>query len=286
MDSLDALLKASGLLLPLLWKEGLARKAHKRSGKRIQYVAWHEGHSGLLNPRLRKLRMHFSDERSPVNSESVELPRANVAQIFVWNSGTEDLSSSDFFPDSPVFLDLIGGEIVGHRVLYQTDDLLRSGSSQTQRPQENPVQLGSSQIVTLQVAHWPPGAGLVVELRYRTGSPRVPKLRVGGPIRGLKERSYIGTLWRIDLNKAPELRAQLTATRCILWASGIGFLLAVATLASHIHVWPSTGAAYWVALLTAVVLEWILVVWNEKRVQLTKKVCRSLAYWLDIKSTT
>ena len=284
MDSLDALLKASGLLLPLLWKEGLARRAHRRSGKRIQYVAWHDGHSGLLNPRLRKLRMHFPDEGRL--AENLDRPRANIAQIFLWNSGTEDLSSSDFFPDNPVFLDLIGGEIVGHRILYQTDDLLRSGTSQIQRPQENPVQLGSSQVVGMQFAHWPPGAGLVVELRYRTRSPRVPKLRVGGPIRGLKERSYIGTLWRIDLNKAPELSAQLAATHCILWVSGIGFVIAVAALASHIHVWPTTEAAYWVALLTAVAFEWILVVWNEKRVQLTKKVCRSLAYWLDIKQTT
>jgi len=286
MDSLDALLKVSGLLLPLLWKEGVDRIARRRSGKRIQYVAWHEGQAGLLNPRLQKLKAFLSRRMGRAKVGDAVSQGLRTTQIFLWNSGTEDLSSEDFFPGKPVFLDLSGGEIVSHRILLQTDDLVRIGSSQSHRAQEHELQPRSTQVVVMEFEHWPPGAGLVVEVRYRPTLAIVPRFHIGGPVRGLRERTYIGTLWRVDLSRGSSLRSDLLATRVILWVSAVGFIAVVGALLAHIHAWPITSFNYWAALVTAISLEWILVVWNEKRIQLTKKVCRSLAYWLDIQPTT
>lgn len=284
MDSLDALLKASGLLLPLLWKEGIDRIARKRSGKRIQYVIWHDGQSGLLNPRLRKLKALFSRRKNLVGDGSAEQLGKRTARIFLWNAGTEDFSSEDFFEGNPLFIDVIGGRVVSHDLVLRTDDLGQVSVGQMHRTSIHPVQPRSKQVVSLEFEHWPPSAGLVVEVRYECDIGKAGRLHLGGPVRSLRERVCLGTLWRIDLNRPADLRGQLTATKFITWLSGIAFLVVLALFLTHIRSWTVASSAYWLSLSVVVSLEWVFIVWNEKRIQLTKKVCRSLAYWLDTPS--
>lgn len=282
MDVLDTIIKTSAFLVPLLWKEGIARLGYKRSGKRVRYVLWQEGQAGLLNPRLRKLRRFFVRRRQTDCPPSHTQEEIRTAQFFLWNAGTEDLISDDFFPEHPFFIDLSNGEIIAYRVVLQTDDLVRGACELIQRNLEHPVKPRSEKVVALRFEYWPPNAGLVLELRYRSSSAKTGRFSLGGPIRGLRERSYLGTLWRIDLNRLADLSRQLSAARAVSWVSGIGFLVVSLVGLFHVRAWPISSLRYWATLATAVTFEWLFIMWNEKRSQLSRRVSPSLAYWLEV----
>ena len=280
MDGLDAAVKVL-TVLPLLLKAGSMLRLHGKSGKRIHYVVWKEGPTSPVNPRLRKwLSFLVPRGRKAVGESTL------TAQMFLWNGGSEDIVSADFFRDHPICIDLFDGEITSYRVVLETDDLVGSGGELAPRVSENTFRTQSKRVLVLRMEYWPPGAGVIVELKYRTQSIKASRFVLAGPIRGLRERRSLGTLWRINLKGFPHLSRELTTSTALTWTAWIGFTTSIAALLFHLTTWKVNTWQYWSMVSVCLFFEGAVFSYNEKQKQLSKKVCPSLIYWLNTPKTT
>ncbi|WP_199099888.1 hypothetical protein [Dyella sp. ASV21] len=296
MDGLEVGLevvgKLSAVALPALLKGLVGSRPRGKSGKRIHYVVWKEGQKSPFNPRMVRwltgitpkwlsLESHTQSASSEALGEGcTEESRLSSAQIFLWNGGSEDIAGEDFFAEKPLFIDLFGGEIISCRTALVTDDLVSKGVDLVPQSRGQALRVGSKHVVALKVDHWPPGAGVILELGFRALSVKRAEFRLAGPIRGIKEVRGLGTLWRIDLKGFPRLSNQLTASTALTWVSWFSFLSSIAVLLWHLRSWTVGSWQYWLAVSICVFFEMCIFSFNEKRKQLSKKVCRSLRYWL------
>jgi hypothetical protein len=135
-------------------------------------------------------------------------------------------------------------------------------------------------VLALRILHWPPKAGLVVEITFRWKDKRTPTFVYSGPVRELRERAYVGSLWRLDLTDISSLPKRLALANILSTGSAVGFAVTLTVILAHLHDWPILSYPYWASLLVAISFEGIFISNNELRKQIVKKVSAPLAYWL------
>jgi hypothetical protein len=276
------------VVIPLIWKATATWHSRKKTGKRLHYVIWKAERATWLRPKLHHLAASIwslirrKKPRTPSNQEVIIEPlvEKHYAELFLWNAGAEDITEGDTFDDHPLYIDLKGGEIESFKIKIANHDLILKGWNLIKHTPENPLIRSSTKVLATKVKYWPPASGVVIELIFTASSLRTASFSVCGPMRNLRERKFLGTLWRIDLNQANQLQKQLAWANIGSWLSGLFFASILAVFFINIRKFTIGTWQYWLIAAMLLTAECLYFIANDKYKQINKKVCPSLRYWL------
>jgi hypothetical protein len=286
--NVDYVIRIAVVLIPLIWKATSTWRSDRGSGKRLHFVVWKAEKTRWINPKIPqfladafrrspKAQSGHNEEAKHEGSPSGEI---HTAELFIWNAGVEDITSDDVYDNHPLYIDLTKGEIEDFRVKLSNHDVILKDWSLQRHSPEKPLVPSSAKIITAAVKHWPPNSGVVVECKFKAPSLRAATFSVCGPIRHLRERKFLGRIWRIDLRKADRLPTQLAWATFGSWASGTLFLVSLAVYLFHSREWTIGTTQYHEATAIVIAAEVAYFILSDIRNQIGKKICPSLRYWL------
>lgn len=272
-----AILPSAATILAV-WKLFSERQTFRTSGKILSYSVRIVPHQrdGKSDSALRwmpGLRRFFGAQ---IRREKV----AKDIDVYIWNSGGEEISSEDFFCEKPLSLVFSKARLESLSLIRRTHASVGfecAPLGQYAEWCEPPLRMGDAAL-RVSFKCLPPGHGAIVRASLVEVEQRVPLVRLIGPLRGLKRIQFAGTLFALpleDLAKMKRLSFMVgPMVNASLMLMGATIIFMVAKGFFDIHMW-----LYWAGLVAMGVFQAIYMLTTDARKQLEKNIPDKLAFW-------
>lgn len=266
-----------------VWKLFAEGRATRISGKRLSYSF------AIASGGPRALLRWFPGLRRRIGRSASVGGTAMDVLVFVWNSGTEAITSADFFQEKNLRVNVYDSRIVGVSVDFQghstvgADVKITRSSTHSQEWICAPGDLVSSS-AEIAFSYLPPLHGAIFRICLRDLARKVPLVSVVGPIKGLRRTTFEGVVVSLPLEDPSRLRrlGRWIGVYVNVSLIGMGATVICATLSGAF----SSGRVdfrYWSWMGAILLFEFFYLIAKDVRRQLMYRIPSKLAYWDPIR---
>lgn len=265
-----------------VWASYRDGRVRRQSGKRLAY-SFHIPLQRLGNLSLRMKVLSWLPDWFTHRAlyEDAEA-RSIEAHVFLWNAGTDPISSEDLFSKNSLRIHVHHAQIKSAEIAFLSHatvgaDTYVSSMASVKKDVPPVKELG---VVKLRFEYLPPGHGAVLKLSLVNALRRIPPINVVGPVKELKQTTFAGTLLSLHLKDEKWLRGAS-------WSSELAVNLSLAAMGGvfvGMALWGgfTQGLAdvrYWGSLLAVMFFEAIYLISVDVRAQIRYRIPDNLAWW-------
>jgi hypothetical protein len=272
-----AILPSAATILAV-WKLFSERKTFRTSGKILSYSVRIVPHQrdGKSDGALRwvpGLRRFFG----------AQFRREKIAKdidVYIWNSGSEEISSEDFFREKPLSLIFSKARLKNIVLTRRTHASVGFECAPLGRYAEwcEPQLRMADAASRVSFKFLPPGHGAIVRASLVEVEQRIPLVRLIGPLRGLKRIQFVGALFALPLEDLAKMKRLSLLVGSVVNISlalmGATIIFMVDKGFFDIHKW-----SYWAGLVVMGIFQIIYMLATDARKQLGRNIPDKLAFW-------